>query len=110
MGRFVLRRMAENFQVKLSGDWKNYAGNEDKILKRAYLAGFPNAKYRLRGQQYEVDFAHMQQQNTKTGKARQIRPPHKWKPPSKPIMDAGPTFCIKVPAGSPGKVIQVPHP
>ena len=42
------------------GDWairgQDYSGNEDKILKRAYLAGFPHAKYKLRGQQYEVDF------------------------------------------------------
>eukprot|EP00421_Protoceratium_reticulatum_P029471 CAMPEP_0168483374 /NCGR_PEP_ID=MMETSP0228-20121227/65535_1 /TAXON_ID=133427 /ORGANISM="Protoceratium reticulatum, Strain CCCM 535 (=CCMP 1889)" /LENGTH=42 /DNA_ID= /DNA_START= /DNA_END= /DNA_ORIENTATION= len=38
------------FQVKLGGEWKDYAKDEDKILKRAYLAGFPNAKYALRGQ------------------------------------------------------------
>eukprot|EP00930_Biecheleria_cincta_P018429 TRINITY_DN14360_c0_g2_i1.p1 TRINITY_DN14360_c0_g2~~TRINITY_DN14360_c0_g2_i1.p1 ORF type:complete len:247 (+),score=67.64 TRINITY_DN14360_c0_g2_i1:86-826(+) len=101
---------AQNFQIKLSGDWKNYSGNEDKILKRAYLAGFPNAKYKLRGQQYSVDFAQMTQMNVKTGKKREIRPPHKWKQPEKPIVAAGPTFCIKVPPGSPGTTIQVPHP
>lgn len=101
---------ATNFQVKLAGDWKDYKGNEDKILKRAYLAGFPHAKYRLRGQQYEVDFKQMQQKNVRTGKAREIREPFKWKQPEKPIVDAGPTFCIKVPAGSPGTCIQVPHP
>lgn len=101
---------AEHFQIKLSGDWKDYQGNEDKILKRAYLAGFPNAKYKLRGQQYEVDFARGSQRNMKTGKAREIRAPFKWKQPEKPIVDAGPTFCIKVPPGGPGTTIQVPHP
>jgi len=101
---------AEHFQIKLSGDWKDYQGNEDKILKRAYLAGFPNAKYKLRGQQYEVDFARGSQKNMKTGKAREIRAPFKWKQPEKPIVAAGPTFCIKVPPGSPGTTIQVPHP
>jgi len=96
--------------VKLAGDWKDYKGNEDKILKRAYLAGFPNAKYKLRGQQYQVDFAGMTQMNVRTGKKREIRPPYKWTRPPKPIVPAGPTFCIKVPPGSPGTTIQVPHP
>lgn len=101
---------AGSFQVKLAGDWKDYKGNEDKILKRAYLAGFPNAKYKLRGQQYQVDFAGMTQMNVRTGKKREIRPPYKWTRPPKPIVPAGPTFCIKVPPGSPGTTIQVPHP
>jgi len=98
------------FQVKLSGEWKNYDKDEDKILKRAYLAGFPNAKYALRGQNYEVDFKKMQQKNQATGKGRDIRPPFKWKPPEAPITAAGPTFCITVPPGAPGTTIQVPHP
>jgi len=101
---------AAHFQVKLAGSWKDYSGNEDKILKRAYLAGFPNAKYKLRGQQYEVSFAKMTQKNSRTGKEREIRPPFKWTQPDKPIVDPGPTFCIKVPPGSPGTTIQVPHP
>jgi hypothetical protein len=101
---------AGNFQVKLCGEWKDYKGSEDKILKRAFLAGFPNAKYKIRGQQYLVDFSNMKQTNVRTGKARDIRAPHKWTQPAKPIVQAGPTFCIKVPAGSPGSTIQVPHP
>lgn len=90
--------------------WQNYEGNEDKILKRAYLAGFPHAKYKLRGQAYQVDFASMSQKNMRTGKSREIRAPYKWKQPEKPIVEAGPTFCIKVPPGSPGTCIHVPHP
>ena len=90
--------------------WQDYSGNEDKILKRAYLAGFPHAKYKLRGQQYQVDFASMSQKNMRSGKSREIRAPYKWKQPEKPIVEPGPTFCIKVPPGSPGTCIHVPHP
>lgn len=102
--------MASKFQVKLGGEWKDYGGDEDKILKRAYLAGFPNAKYKLRGQQYAIDFKEMTQKNLGSGKGRSIRPPYKWKPPSAPIVPKGPTTCVKVPEGSPGTTIQVPHP
>jgi hypothetical protein len=40
------------FQVKLGGEWKDYSNQEDKILKRAFMAGFPNAKFQHRGQKY----------------------------------------------------------
>merc|ERR1712032_1187150 len=72
--------------------------------------GFPNARYSLRGHQYETDFGKMKQKNLGTGKERQIRPPHKWKAPSAPITKPGPTTCITVPPGSPGTTIQVPNP
>jgi len=101
---------AAKFQVKLSGKWADYVADEDKILKRAYLAGFPNAKYSLRGQSYEINFKDMKQKNLSSGKDREIRQPFKWKAPAAPITKAGPTFCISVPAGSPGTTIQVPHP
>merc|ERR1719414_778439 len=52
----------------------------------------------------------MKQKNMDSGKARDIRAPHKWKPPSAPVTKAGPTFCITVPPGAPGKTIQVPNP
>jgi len=101
---------AQKFQVTLSGEWKDYSATEDKILKRAYLAGFPNAKYTLRNQDYEVDFKGMKQTNKRTGKERKIRAPHKWKPPDAPITAPGPNMCVKVPPGSPGTTIHVPHP
>jgi hypothetical protein len=96
----------------LSSEWKNYVGQEDTILKRAYLAGFPHARYALRGSRYEVDFKRMTQKNLGTGKERQIRPPYTWKgkAPKAPVMAAGPTFCVTVPEGSAGTTIQVPHP
>jgi len=99
-----------HFQVKLGGNWQNYSNAEDKILKRAYMAGFPNAKFRYRGQNYVYDFRRMAQINTDTRKERQIRAPSNWKAPSKPLVPAGPTTVITVPRGSPGTTIQVPHP
>lgn len=98
------------FQVKLGGEWKDYSKDEDKILKRAYLAGFQNASYTLRGQKYSVDFRNMRQTNGASGKDRDMRPPNKLRAPAKPLCPAGPTMCIKVPAGTPGTTIQVPHP
>merc|ERR1719333_1027098 len=52
----------------------------------------------------------MVQKNHETGKEREMRPPNKWKPPSAPIVPEGKTTVINVPAGSAGKVIQVPYP
>jgi len=101
---------AGKFQVKLSDKWCDYSNDEDKILKRAFMAGFPNCKYHLRGQKYQYDFKRMVQKNQESGKERQIRPPNKWKQPSAPIVPEGKTTVINVPAGSPGKVIQVPYP
>jgi hypothetical protein len=105
-----MSKKAGHFQIKLKGHFEDYGEQEDKILKRAFMAGFPNAKFELRGQKYVYDFKKMVQTNTDTGKEREIRPPHKWKAPSKPIVPAGPTMTITVPAGSPGTQIQVPHP
>jgi len=98
------------FQVKLGGEFKDYSNDEDKILKRAYMAGFRTAKFRLRGQSYIYDFGKMKQVNSESGKERSIRQPRKWKAPSKPLVPAGPTTVITVPPGSPGTTIQVPHP
>merc|ERR1719230_2004174 len=52
----------------------------------------------------------MRQVNSDSGKERSIRQPRKWKAPTKPLVPAGPTTVITVPAGSPGTTIQVPHP
>jgi hypothetical protein len=98
------------FQVKLSGKWTDYRKGEDKVLKRAFMAGFPNAKFHFRGQNYIYDFSKMLQINNTSGKVREIRQPKKWKAPSKPLVPAGPTTVINVPQGSPGTTIRVPHP
>jgi hypothetical protein len=99
-----------SFQIKLGGKWTDYSTEENKILKRAFMAGFPNAKFRLRRQHYLYDFKKMVQLNIDSGKERQIRQPKKWKAPSKPLVPAGPTTVVSVPEGSPGTTVQVPHP
>merc|ERR1719502_1154104 len=52
----------------------------------------------------------MVQINVDTGKERQIRAPENWQAPKAPLVPAGPTTVITVPPGSPGTIIQVPHP
>merc|ERR1719429_226311 len=52
----------------------------------------------------------MLQKNLASGKARDMRAPHKWSQPSSQIVKPGETFCVKVPPGGPGAIIQVPHP
>jgi len=103
-------RPISHFQIELLGQWTDYGEEEDKILKRAYMSGFPNAKFHLRGQNYMYDFKRMVQKNTGTGKERQIRPPMRMKPPAKPLVPEGPTMVIKVRKGQAGKKIKVPHP
>lgn len=101
---------APQFQVKLGGRWKAYGDEENNILKRAFMAGFPHAKFELRGSHYKYDFKKMEQTNLDSGKDRNIRPPWKWKQPSKPVCTPGPTMSIVVPRGSPGTTIGIPHP
>lgn len=102
--------MPGRFQVELGGNWRDYSREEDKILKRAYMTGFPTAKFHLRGQDYIYDFKNMVQINKGSRKQRRIRQPHKWNAPKKPIVPSGPTTVVTVPPGSPGTTIQVPHP
>lgn len=104
---------AASFQVKLGGEWKDYDKEEDTILKRAFLAGFPFARFSFRDQNYEYDFKKMEQKNLGTGKSREIRAPHKWKQPAKALVASGPTTTVKVPkgpGGRPPKSIRMPHP
>merc|ERR1711972_911083 len=82
---------------ELGSRFQDYSNEEDKILKRAYMAGFPNAKFHLRGQNYIYDFRRMVQINKDSRKERRIRAPHKWKAPSTPIVPAGPTTVVNVP-------------
>jgi len=74
------------------------------------MAGFPNAKFSLRGQNYEYDFKNMVQINKGTGKSRTILAPNKWKAPSKPLVPPGKTTVVNVPRGAPGTTIHVPYP
>merc|ERR1719478_121913 len=97
------------FQIQLSGQWKDYDKAEDQILKRAYLTGFPKAKFHLRGQDYEYDFQKMAQINVHSRKERPIRPPPMVKPPAQPLVPPGPTMVVVVPQNPQG-MMMVPHP
>jgi len=97
------------WQIWLEGRFQDYGPEEDAILKRAYMTGSKNAKFHLRGQNYEYNFKKMIQKNKDTKKERQIRPPLKGpKPPKKPLLPTGPMTIITVRAGQPGTVISVP--
>jgi len=100
----------DKFQVKLGGRWKDYNKKEDKILKRAYMAGFPCAEFKLRGQTYHYDFDQMLQCNEDTGKDREIRPPRRWRRPKKPLVPPGQTTVVNVQKGWAGRQVLVPHP
>ena len=65
------------WQVKLAGQWKDFADDEDDQIKAAYEAGAQQCKYSKRGQQYQVDRQQKTQQNTSTApyKTRPIRHP-----------------------------------
>lgn len=98
------------FQIMLENKFKDYNDDEDMILKRAWMTGQKNVKYKLRGQKYEYNFKKMIQINKETKKERKIRPPRGPKPPSKPILPPGPMIILTVREGQPGTQIQVPDP
>lgn len=100
----------QKWQIKLDGHWKDYDPQEDAILKRAYLVGQPNARFHLRGNDYEYSFKRMIQINKKSGKERHIRPPPGLKPPTQELLPAGPMTIITVGTGQPGTTITVPDP
>mmetsp|Transcript_118114 Transcript_118114/g.314299 ORF Transcript_118114/g.314299 Transcript_118114/m.314299 type:complete len:318 (-) Transcript_118114:108-1061(-) len=111
VAREVRKQLAPSkFQIKLAGDWKDYDDEEDRVLKRAYLVGLPNAKFSLRGQNYEYSFPNMNQKNLGSGKERQIRPPKGMTAPKQPLLPAGPMIVIKVTPGSAGTTIEVNDP
>merc|ERR1719388_317186 len=49
----------------------------------------------------------MKQKNLESARERDIRPPHKLKPPREPLVPAGPTMIVRVPRHAAGTVIQV---
>lgn len=101
---------AYRFQIWLGGRWKDYGEVEDKILKSAWLAGYPNAKFLLRKQSYTYDFEDMQQWNDATGKVRKIRGPKGWKRPKKPLVPQGHSTIVHVKKGWPGRTVPIKHP
>uniref|UniRef100_A0A7S2JQN5 WWE domain-containing protein n=1 Tax=Zooxanthella nutricula TaxID=1333877 RepID=A0A7S2JQN5_9DINO len=108
-GRGVRELTAGKFQVKLEGTFQDYGAEEDAILKRAYLVGQPNARFHLRGQDYEYSFKTMAQQNLGTRRTRQIRPPVGMLPPKRPILPPGSMTVLRVPANA-GASLELADP
>jgi len=104
------RAKAGRFQIKLSGDFKDYEPEEDAVLKKAYLVGQKNCRFQLRGQSYEYSFQNMTQTNLGTKKVRDIRPPMNMPQPSAPLLPAGPMVVITVRKGQAGKEIEIDDP
>jgi hypothetical protein len=102
--------MKKKFQIKLAGDWKDYEGQEDGILKKAYLVGHPNCKFHLRGQNYEYNFKSMKQINLGTNKEREIRAPPKFMPPKQALLPPGPMTVLTVRQGQAGTCVSIPDP
>jgi len=100
----------KKWQIMLENQWRDYEEQEDKILKRAYLIGQPNAEFSLRGQKYKYHFRTMTQHNQNTGKDRKIRPPPGPKPPKNPLLPRGPMVILTVREGQAGNNISVPDP
>merc|ERR1740121_929345 len=101
---------AGRFQIKLSGDFKDYEPEEDAVLKKAYLVGQKNCRFQLRGQSYEYSFVNMRQTNLGTKKVREIRPPRNMPQPASPLLPAGPMVVITVKKGQAGKEIEMNVP
>merc|ERR1719221_1984735 len=104
------RAKAGRFQIKLSGDFKDYEPEEDAVLKKAYLVGQKNCRFQLRGQSYEYSFVNMRQTNLGTKKVREIRPPRNMPQPASPLLPAGPMVVITVKRGQAGKEIEIDDP
>merc|ERR1712072_886337 len=74
------------------------------------ILGQPNARFHLRGQDYEYSFRKMRQNNLKTHKEREIRPPPGPRPPKHALLPTGPMVIITVGTGQAGQMIAVPDP
>lgn len=98
------------FQIELSSKWEDYGKEEDMVLKRAYLVGQPNAKFSLRGQDYEYSFTRMVQKNLQSKKERKIRPPPGMTAPPAPLLPKGATVVLTVRPGQAGQTIEIKDP
>jgi hypothetical protein len=101
-----------HFQIKLAGCWKDFAGEEDRVVRRVFIAGHPKLWNTVRGELYEYDFELMLQRNVKTGRSRSIRPPyaHAGSSARQPSHGLLPVVVVEVPVGCSGCTIEVPHP
>lgn len=122
----------KGFKAKVDGKWQDYAPHCHQLLMEAYQIGCPSMRLNVQGHMYKFDFVKMEQKNLNTLEANEMRAPHNAHRPQKSsifrkknllhplskgrqsvrdmVYPQRPVFVVRVPAGSPGTTIQVPHP
>jgi len=122
----------KGFKAKVDGKWPDYAPPCNHFLLEAHAAGCPSMRLNVRGHMYKFDFEKMEQKNLSTMETLEMRAPHDARRPvrssifqvdnlkrpfskgKKSLRDAvwkqRPVFVVRVPAGSAGTTIRVPHP
>jgi hypothetical protein len=120
------------FKAKVDGKWQDYSLPCQHFLLEAFEAGCPSMRLHVKGNMYKFDFKKMEQHNLNTLEVCELKAPHNANRPKKSaifdkenfkhplskgrrslqgkIRPQRPVFVVRVPAGSLGKTIQVPHP
>eukprot|EP00933_Yihiella_yeosuensis_P001983 TRINITY_DN10325_c0_g1_i1.p1 TRINITY_DN10325_c0_g1~~TRINITY_DN10325_c0_g1_i1.p1 ORF type:complete len:335 (-),score=62.96 TRINITY_DN10325_c0_g1_i1:178-1182(-) len=110
------------FKVKIDDRWRNYAKSVDELLSICYKTGVPSLRMLVKGSMYEFDFETMKMRNLVTVSPQDMKAPFNLDRPA-PTSQAcetlrnglsvgrnGPVYALRVPKGSPGTTIRVPHP
>lgn len=122
----------KGFKARVDGKWQDYSSPCQHFLLEAYQAGCPSMRLHVKGSMYKFDFEKMEQRNLNTLEVCELKAPHTAKRPRKSVIfekenfmhplskgrsslqgklrPQRPIFVVRIPAGSPGKTIQVPHP
>jgi len=99
-----------------NGTWKDYAPAAAEVLAQAYASGVPSLSLHVRGLMFKFDFEKMQQTNRNTSEVMNMRPPTDLARPLRKKTLVGSMcrekeyYAVRVPKGSPGTKILVPHP
>jgi len=109
------------FFAKVDDRWLQYKPEVDELLGQAYCGGLQKVIFSVRGIMYKFDLEHMQQTNLGTLDAAEMRAPHNLPRPVvaqrccswdkvKSAFSHRSVYVVRVPRGSPGTIIEVPHP
>eukprot|EP00418_Pyrodinium_bahamense_P000262 CAMPEP_0179016010 /NCGR_PEP_ID=MMETSP0796-20121207/3095_1 /TAXON_ID=73915 /ORGANISM="Pyrodinium bahamense, Strain pbaha01" /LENGTH=323 /DNA_ID=CAMNT_0020711679 /DNA_START=27 /DNA_END=995 /DNA_ORIENTATION=- len=118
------------FKVEFDGRLKDYASGVNNLLKEACDFGIPSIRLRVRGEMYKFDFEHMEMKNLNAVTNHRMVAPHNSERPGPDSMKDNlkkplsvcmrtlrsslklqrPVYVVRVPEGSPGTTIRVPHP
>jgi len=127
-----------SFQAKIGSRWVDFKKEYSDLLNEAYVSGVPSMRLIIQSVIYKFDFEKMEQKNLHTTEVCQLRAPHDASRPTRKktakfsasdLSPAGfkaklkrmsargslvgsqrPVYVVRVPEGSPGTTIVVPHP